>query len=412
MKKFLLFVSVAAMSLGAAAQTLPTGEVYIRNVQTGMWLNGGYGWGTNLLLREQGHAFNLVSTGIDCEYTIKSSFGYVKLDGDFYVDADEGAAAEFSIMPVEGTNYYTIDYLGDYLMYNGESGSFSNTGTWPENQGTANRYAYWFIGRSNDDTDIPDNTAKLWEIVTREDRIAALAEASDANPMEASFLIKASSFERNDADNANAWVSTFNGADRPLEFEYGPWWAGNDNDWLKASDTFALFNIDYSSEAGEAGEAVVSQEITDAPEGTYEATYRVVNQVNTPLVVNFNDVKAEPTAGPDWDLWWNSAVTIMRDAANDKKVYFNVGSDGKLSIQLKKTVAADTQNRYTFKDCLLKYLGKNSEHAGVEGIAADVADADAPVEYFNMQGMRVAEPTTGLYIVKQGSKVTKQLIRK
>ena len=29
-----------------------------------------------------------------------------------------------------------------------------------------------------------------------------------------------------------------------------------------------------------------------------------------------------------------------------------------------------------------------------------------------MQGVRVAEPTTGLYIVKQGNKVSKQLIRK
>ena len=36
-------------------------------------------------------------------------------------------------------------------------------------------------------------------------------------------------------------------------------------------------------------------------------------------------------------------------------------------------------------------------------------DAAAPVEYFNLQGVRVAEPTTGaLYIVRQGSTVTKR----
>ena len=51
--------------------------------------------------------------------------------------------------------------------------------------------------------------------------------------------------------------------------------------------------------------------------------------------------------------------------------------------------------------------------SGVDAIAIDAAfDENAPVEYFNMQGVRVAEPTTGLYIVRQGNKVSKQLIRK
>ena len=60
-------------------------------------------------------------------------------------------------------------------------------------------------------------------------------------------------------------------------------------------------------------------------------------------------------------------------------------------------------------------LEKWDENAtsGVDAIAIDAAfDENAPVEYFNMQGVRVAEPTTGLYIVRQGNKVTKQLIRK
>ena len=50
--------------------------------------------------------------------------------------------------------------------------------------------------------------------------------------------------------------------------------------------------------------------------------------------------------------------------------------------------------------------------AGVEGVGVDALEAEGPAEYYNMQGVRVAEPTTGLYIVKQGNKVSKQLIRK
>ncbi len=42
----------------------------------------------------------------------------------------------------------------------------------------------------------------------------------------------------------------------------------------------------------------------------------------------------------------------------------------------------------------------------VEGIISD-NDADAPVEYFNLQGVRVDNPSNGLFIRRQGSKVTK-----
>lgn len=48
------------------------------------------------------------------------------------------------------------------------------------------------------------------------------------------------------------------------------------------------------------------------------------------------------------------------------------------------------------------------EEAGIDGIEVD---NQAPV-YYNLQGVRVANPENGLYIVKRGDKVTKQLIRK
>lgn len=53
-----------------------------------------------------------------------------------------------------------------------------------------------------------------------------------------------------------------------------------------------------------------------------------------------------------------------------------------------------------------------SNYVKVSGVAdVIVNDADAPVEYFNLQGIRVAEPTSGLYIRRQGSKSEKVLIR-
>jgi hypothetical protein len=48
--------------------------------------------------------------------------------------------------------------------------------------------------------------------------------------------------------------------------------------------------------------------------------------------------------------------------------------------------------------------------AGVNSVVVD-NDENAPVEYFNLQGIRVANPENGLYIRRQGNKATKVIIR-
>lgn len=51
------------------------------------------------------------------------------------------------------------------------------------------------------------------------------------------------------------------------------------------------------------------------------------------------------------------------------------------------------------------------ESAGVDDIISD-SNADAPVEYFNLQGVRVTNPAAGQLIIKrQGSEVTKMIVR-
>lgn len=45
------------------------------------------------------------------------------------------------------------------------------------------------------------------------------------------------------------------------------------------------------------------------------------------------------------------------------------------------------------------------------GVAEIETDENAPVEYYNMQGIRVSNPENGLYIVKQGNKVSKRYIK-
>ena len=46
--------------------------------------------------------------------------------------------------------------------------------------------------------------------------------------------------------------------------------------------------------------------------------------------------------------------------------------------------------------------------AASESVAVD---NEAPVEFYNLQGVRVANPEAGIYIRRQGSNVTKVYVR-
>jgi hypothetical protein len=54
------------------------------------------------------------------------------------------------------------------------------------------------------------------------------------------------------------------------------------------------------------------------------------------------------------------------------------------------------------------FLLTGQKSASVSNI---VVDENAPVEYFNLQGVRVANPENGLYIRRQGNKATKVLVK-
>ena len=61
-------------------------------------------------------------------------------------------------------------------------------------------------------------------------------------------------------------------------------------------------------------------------------------------------------------------------------------------------------------NCFITFASGNL--SGIEGVDADDSDADmtAPAEYYDLNGLRVAEPVKGLYIVRQGSKTYKVVL--
>ena len=56
-----------------------------------------------------------------------------------------------------------------------------------------------------------------------------------------------------------------------------------------------------------------------------------------------------------------------------------------------------------------QYITELTGGAGVEFIGMD--NADAPAEYYNLQGMKVNNPEKGIYIVRQGRKASKVVLK-
>ncbi len=66
-----------------------------------------------------------------------------------------------------------------------------------------------------------------------------------------------------------------------------------------------------------------------------------------------------------------------------------------------KESKVEQQNRFAFKTFRIFYKGDNFN--AVNNIEIE----NLPVEYYNLQGVRVANPGKGIYIMRQGNKATK-----
>ena len=110
---------------------------------------------------------------------------------------------------------------------------------------------------------------------------------------------------------------------------------------------------------------------------------------------NFYETAAEG------NCYWDIAI----DADGNAKI----SNKGRAGAYLSwKAYNQDFELVTTDKEAGTIQLYVNSE-AGVNDIVVD--EANAPVEYYNLQGVRVANPENGLYIRVQGKKATKVLVK-
>ncbi len=87
-------------------------------------------------------------------------------------------------------------------------------------------------------------------------------------------------------------------------------------------------------------------------------------------------------------------------------VEFTLEAPAKVWVGLAKDANAPSQYWNPFADFRLEQLVEGE--GAVEGV---MVDEDAAPVYYNLQGVRVANPSNGIFIVKKGNKTTKQVIK-
>lgn len=138
------------------------------------------------------------------------------------------------------------------------------------------------------------------------------------------------------------------------------------------------------------------------------------------FVLNDKGEKLNPeTLEPQWDA---APVASGMMASDPDEVNLYYGSTGDKRYKTDGMILG-VEFRFDYTS-IIRYEGYSNTklrsyavtedpgiNTAIEGVVAEGNDADAPVEYYNLQGMKVANPQGGIFIRRQGNTVTKVLVK-
>ena len=191
---FPIIMLMASATAGAQNTSSPykgsqvtNGEFFLYNVESGMWLQNNDRrtdqWTTRAELDTRGFEVSITAEGNGYRLNPKFSGNHSINGNGLYMDTGD-AVTIWRITPVEGSdisNAYTIE--SDYGKIGmGDDGYISQNAT-------------------------SNNT---WQLVTREERIAAMAEATPQHPIDVTWLVQDPNFAFND-ERYSAWNASFGG---------------------------------------------------------------------------------------------------------------------------------------------------------------------------------------------------------
>lgn len=129
---------------------------------------------------------------------------------------------------------------------------------------------------------------------------------------------------------------------------------------------------------------------------TVELTYNDVARQLDKFAGIKGSVPAEITAGEEYE--YTHTLSVLKAVKDLEKI--------NVIVYLINPRTKEIENA-----CMLKSIGDGSYVSGVEETILTEDDSDAPAEYYNLQGIRVANPSNGLYIVRKGNSVKKIIVK-
>lgn len=167
-----------------------------------------------------------------------------------------------------------------------------------------------------------------------------------------------------------------------------PWDGGNKtNQYILNGERFQVYEFDVYGKP-EDGNLGIHINFSTIPWATY-----VIKEIKF-----FNVLNGEELLGKE-----DAAKAPARVANAEKPFVTNTAAGSLLGTR------SISYRYYTPEG--VKEFAAEYDNSGIDNVVVDTEDSNAPVEYYNLQGIRVENPANGIYIKRQGSKATKVLIK-
>ena len=308
-RKRLLFAAIAlivgALNINAqdwTASPAAPGSYFLYNVGEGKYLTGGNEWGTHGSLDAHGLYCTLVSNGDG--FNIETGNGQ-HFGKDGYVD--QGAAAwKFTAVAGLENTYTLYNETYGYLVAVSGSSNLSSSST------------------------APTDGLGYWKLASREALIEAanLSEASEANPVDVTFLMSGANFVR----NADGFV---NNPNQKTNEKSGPW------TYTISKNNFVLSGPSAQGQSNTGCEMWSNRfdlfQTVSVPNGKYYVTCDGFGCPNTVIYGNEVTAAFTKTGAVNGDNFANALLHIA-DYKEGGKTGVIIVSDGTLKVGVKRDV--------------------------------------------------------------------------
>ena len=285
-----------------------------------------------------------------------------------------------------------------------------------------------------------DMNAECWDMHSSENKVKApdynkgggVYRKTNASPYNfgqqvelpaGTYRFSALTFQRyGGAGNYDGKIITCKGQWGLTDVEKSPkqWWEDKsyeEDDFVNNAYLYASFEADKPTSLSTSIEMLEENVVVSRLKGSWEiceGDYASMPENETRgtadgvEIVPAYDVRNVVPSWCDSGLERESAAAFVNEPEKWRQfVEFTLEEPAKVWVGLGKDENSPAQYWNPFADFKLEMLVEGGDSA-VEGIAVD---EDAAPVYYNLQGVRVANPSNGIFIVKKGNQTTKQVIK-